>query len=78
MLQSVVSQRVRLKTEQQKQSFKNRQMVCSLKIQGRDGKSLVLRVKRWQAGYLGSNFTPHYLPAYNTVHTHAHTHISNS
>ena len=54
---------------------KNRQTVCSLKIQGRDGKSLVLRVKRWQAGYLGSNFTPHYLPAYNTVHTHTHAHM---
>ena len=59
-----------------KKASKNRQMVCSLKIQGRDGKSLVLRVKRWQAGYLGSIFTPHHLPAYNVyTHTHMHTYI---
>ena len=49
-------------------------MVCSLKIQGRDGKSLVLRVKRWQAGYFGSNFTPHHLSDYN-MYTHTHAHI---
>ena len=59
-----------------KKASKNRQMVCSLKIQGRDGKSLVLRVKRWQACYLGSIFTPHHLPAYNVyTHTHMHTYI---